>query len=247
MACVCTCQCQQNNGYVDPPDPQEQPAAFPAPEINLSPIVPQPIKHYDEETIRYSEFAKAAYDLSATKLDSNYELIQKFSNDDRSVWLKKDGSEIIMSFRGTDPGESSRAWRDMGSDLAIALGYESVNHRFQTSLRVTKALVAEYGPDRIVLTGHSLGGSQALYVSRELNLRAVVFNPGLSPASSLIRGAPFSRAEIWANPLDPISNLSFYVPGAKVHYIAHDAPKKWLTEGVIYGSGAAHNVTQWID
>lgn len=79
---------------------------------------------------------------------------------------------VVIAFRGTKELE------DLLPDVSVALMLESMSPRFQDALRIVRSAQSFFGPDtQIVLTGHSLGGSLALYVASKLGLGAAAFNP----------------------------------------------------------------------
>lgn len=60
------------------------------------------------------------------------------------------------------------------------VGLEACDFRFAASLMVIHKAFAKSGKDDVLVTGHSLGGTQALFVNSRIGVKAVVFNPGAS-------------------------------------------------------------------
>lgn len=81
-----------------------------------------------------------------------------------------------ISYRGTD----TKNWGDIGSDALLALGLERFSARFRNARKVARQALAKYGAGNVAVTGHSLGGSQALYVNSRMGIPATAFNPGTS-------------------------------------------------------------------
>lgn len=93
-----------------------------------------------------------------------------------STTFVKDGKAVI-SYRGTDITNMS----DLEADAAIALGWNHMSGRFWEADRTYQAAVKKYGAENVEVTGHSLGGAEALYVARKYGAGGTVFNPGESP------------------------------------------------------------------
>lgn len=93
-----------------------------------------------------------------------------------STTFVKDGKAVI-SYRGTDPTDMA----DLMADAAIAMGWNHMSGRFWEADRVYQAAVKKYGAENVEVTGHSLGGAEALYVARKYGAGGTVFNPGESP------------------------------------------------------------------
>lgn len=104
------------------------------------------------------------------------------------VYFDPETKKAVIAYRGTQIGDLSKnrtGWRDLGADAATYLGLQSLNNRYANAEKVAHAAIAKYGKDNVSLTGHSLGGSQAQYVSRKLGLAADVYNPFGGPGELL--------------------------------------------------------------
>jgi hypothetical protein len=93
-----------------------------------------------------------------------------------STTFVKDGKAVI-SYRGTNITDMA----DLAADAAIAIGWNHMSGRFWEADRTYQAAVKKYGADNVEVTGHSLGGAEALYVARKYGAGGTVFNPGESP------------------------------------------------------------------
>jgi hypothetical protein len=185
---------------------------------------------------KYAILAHAAY--TRNKPVDGYDIDPAFSDRNRTTYVDKATGKAIIAFRGTQlsgDGGTGNRWTDLGADSLIALGLQDLSKRFQGSRRVTKQVMARYGKDNVALTGHSLGGSQALYVHHRINshLETHAFNPGISPVdversrglfgpehvASLFNKAPkFGKmAHTYITRGDLISSLAPHVRGLQVH------------------------------
>ena len=130
----------------------------------------------------YAEVADASYgakDLSHL----GYTIDPEHSNRNRTLYTNRDG-KAIMSFRGTDLKSKSK-YGDIGSDVLLGLGLKNLSARFKNSRKATQKAINTYGRDNLVLVGHSLAGSQALYNNSKFGLETHAYNPGISPSDAI--------------------------------------------------------------
>ena len=136
--------------------------------------------------------SKAAYDfyfgdhqLAKEELEAYglpYRFDEEHSDTNSVTIIKSDGSAVI-SYRGTDFSNPS----DLLADFQILSGVHSnpwmqqmnAMNRFEEANSKFLKVKERYGEPK--LTGHSLGGTQALNVARKNNGNAIIFNPGSSP------------------------------------------------------------------
>lgn len=124
-----------------------------------------------------------------------------FSSPDRAVFVKDGKASVI--FRATNVKNMD----DIYADLHIATGTENWSQRFKDSDAATQAIVKKYGANNVTVSGYSLGGSQAMYLSDKYKLKSYVYNPGFSPAdSSASDRKDYSRVTAYLTPGDIISN-----------------------------------------
>ncbi len=163
----------------------------------------------------YAHLASAAYygdDNEAKEKYLNDELGEghgweidgELSNIDRTIYKKKkkdsDGYNVIMSNRGTDLGnETKNRMRNAYADAAIFFGAEPRHKRFKEANSDFLKMREKYGTDsNYSVSGHSLGGSQSMFLNRRYGVENHALNPGAS-FSHLGKGV-LSRAMCWANP-----------------------------------------------
>lgn len=112
-----------------------------------------------------------AYDPAST---DDYEIDKELSTPDATVFKNRKSGQATIAYRGT------KNFDDLGADLDVFLGRRK-HHRFKDALDVASKATNKYGKDNVRATGHSLGGTLALHVNKNLGLAAKVFNPGASP------------------------------------------------------------------
>lgn len=144
----------------------------------------------------YSVFSKTPYDLYyegkefAQQQLKDYGLTEwtidnELSDLNSAVIVNPDEKELVVSYRGTDP----KNLYDLVSDIGIFTGRhrssieglrDNFNDRFTKADKKYNEAIKKYPEYTPTLTGHSLGGSQALYVGRKNDISAKVFNAGAS-------------------------------------------------------------------
>lgn len=238
---------------IHPPTPSTVSTESLTPPSTLSP--PSSSDSYDSsdellgDSIRgdYAKLSKGSYGSQDIK---GYTIDRGLSNQNRTTYVK-DGKAIV-SFRGTDLKTKDNKWKDLGTDALIFFGLERFGSRFKNAVKATKKVVEKYGKDNVELTGHSLGGSQALYVGKELGLPVKAFNPGTSPADVIrdkFEAPPTAETKVYTTGIDPISGLATQLKGVDTELVM---PNSLNVHGVsnFYdndkeGSGLSYE--QWIE
>jgi hypothetical protein len=180
----------------------------------------------------YAKFANGAYDkvdMSHMGWNTDTEL----SNRNRQVYHHPESNKAIVAYRGTSLNSKSK-WGDLGSDALLAIGLKGLSSRFKNAKKVAQATADKYGQDNVVLTGHSLGGSQALYANSKLGLETHGYNAGVSPSDAtqgikkkvwdkltfgLFKKPVKPNATIYTTGKDPISILSPMVANAQTKFV----------------------------
>lgn len=163
-------------------------------------------------------FYRNGYDNTQEELEhyglGNFHILPELSDDHSTVILRPDGKAVV-SYRGTD------AFEDIIPDLGIAFGAHNSlipysMHRFEKADQKLKDTQEKY--DVKYLTGHSLGGAQAISTARKNGLHSITFNPGSSPIPEATHAFLCSTSNICENELpqtifttgkDPISYSSY--------------------------------------
>jgi len=115
-----------------------------------------------------------------TGRDAYFSYLPANSNEELASYMGTDGS-LVVAIRGTaTPG-------DIKTDKSILTGNPIETPRFRRNIQTINRIIAKTGipRDKVVLTGHSLGGSVAAAASVALGVKSVLFNPGFSPAALL--------------------------------------------------------------
>lgn len=128
------------------------------------------------QSMNLANFAQASYTDQAP---TGYAIDTELSGPDRKVY--HNNHHAVIAFKGTTPTN----WRDLSVDAAMGINVESFTNRFKNSLEVTKRAIEKYGKENLFLTGHSLGGSQALHVHQKTGIQGAAYNPFVSEKTSV--------------------------------------------------------------
>lgn len=104
---------------------------------------------------------------------NGYNIDHSLGNKYSAVYVNPKDNDTIVAFRGT------KDVSDLAPDLDIALGRRS-HPRFREAEELVDRVEKKYNK-KAKLTGHSLGGTVADYVSQRRGNNATVFNPGSNP------------------------------------------------------------------
>lgn len=169
-----------------------------------------------QNQIDFARLSKASYapDVPARQVEG-FDIVPDLTTDDRTVYQHRDTGKVVIAFRGTDPkswgrkGDAksffhSRGFRDVTSDLLLGAGEQGLSHRFKNAERVTKTAIDRYGHENVIVTGHSLGGSQAMWVSNKFGVHAEVYNPHIDWEAAMSRANYYNTA-LHTNVTDPVA------------------------------------------
>ena len=166
--------------------------------------------------------------------------IYKYKGGDAEQGYWESPSKIVIAYRGT----VNKA--DIKTDAVLAVGLLKKSKRYKKSLAFAKKIMKK-ATVPVEIVGHSLGGSIATEVARELNLKSFVYNPGMSlkenvrskidkaacaikPRGKRCKVAKLTNVE--RTRLDPISHL-----GRKGVNVKHVRQKK----------ADPHTIANWSD
>jgi hypothetical protein len=179
----------------------------------------------------FQPFSKQAYNAPSGTVvaPKGYHVDPKYSNVNRTLFASDDDpKKAVLAYRGTDVKNRN----DLGTDALLAFHLEGLSSRFQNARRAAQAAQSAY-PD-LTLSGHSLGGSEALYAAKSLKTpptQTVAFSPHASLFESFgkklfnrvhdtfykPKEAQPSNTYIYKTQLDPVSAfVSPHYDGAHV-------------------------------
>ena len=108
----------------------------------------------------------------------NHTIDKKISSKNSIVIKDTQALNVYISYRPTDPLNIN----DLAVDtLEVAANLPISNGRFREAQHKYEEVKKVYPNSKIITTGHSLGGSEAVYVGRKNNIDAVAYNIGSSP------------------------------------------------------------------
>ena len=105
--------------------------------------------------------------------------IQKRYMDFQNAYRSKHG---LATIKPPTPGRTSvkQTLRDIGADIHIATGTEESSSEFKNADNQYQSVIKKYGKENVDVTGHSLGGAKAAYLSQKYGVHAETFNQGAS-------------------------------------------------------------------
>lgn len=151
----------------------------------------------DEEALAYysSQAAYGSSDYEKRLAESGYHADPELSSRRAKVFSKK-GGKTYVAYKGTNPLNPN----DLEADAAIALGVHKRHGQFREASDLAKRVKDKYG-DKVIATGHSLGGTKAIESANDQGLKAIVFNPGTGLA-----GLDTGEHKVFLKSGDPISS-----------------------------------------
>lgn len=129
---------------------------------------------------------------------NDFLLDSELSNKNTAVY--SNNSTVIIAFRGTAEVE------DLKTDIGILKGTTS-DIQFSEARNIYLRVKNKYPSKIIIATGHSKGGSLAIYLNKVYGIKAEVFNPGVG-LDFLQSNPNKSNLQIYTIKGDPISALS---------------------------------------
>lgn len=130
-------------------------------------------KNVNESHLIYSQLSNIVYyDHQKRCIVKNNQYLLELSDEESGVFKNDLLKQIIISFRGTT------IIKDLITDWSILRGTFTNSKRYKKSETLLKKIMDLYSDYKIILTGHSLGGTLAINLCSNFNLEAIVFNSG---------------------------------------------------------------------
>lgn len=141
------------------------------------------VKDYSQDM--YAKLSSMAYEKDREKLRKDarklgYDVDDELTTDNHKVFKHRQTGKAVIAYRGTDPSNRDDLW----ADADIMQGKRN-HRRFNEALHVAKKAQGKYKD--LEVTGHSLGGAQALHVYETLGVRTRVYNPGSTPKGQTLK------------------------------------------------------------
>lgn len=154
-------------------------------------------KEAHERTTLLGAMSKEAYNVGKQRSIGRWKVLPGYTDDNSTVWQNYSTGSIVIAYRGTDPTRRG----DLEADLLIAgdalqPGAHKHSKRFKAAKAKYDLIRSNFKDSKITLTGHSLGGGQAMYVNAMTNTETEVFNPG------------YTNPRFWNNSSDFGENLT---------------------------------------
>lgn len=125
------------------------------------------VSDYDEDTAReMATLSDAAYKPGT--VPEGWKVGKELSNENRSLFHRN--GNAVVAYRGTDLSGKKNKWKDTGTDALITLGLGDLSSRLRSAKKTAYRDQEKYGKENVTLTGHSLGGSSALYAHTKTGL-----------------------------------------------------------------------------
>lgn len=204
----------------------------------------------NKDSARLSQGAYKGVDVEGYTID------HRLSNEYGTVYVSNKTGRATVAYSGTQfnaPGKKiggkvKRAAKDIWADLHIASGTEQDSEEFRKASSQFEEVQKQYGKGNVDVTGHSLGGSKAMYISSTYGAHADVYNPGWTPEGALFHSTfagkvrkavtgkkgyagNFKNVDVYTTPLD-FASPATHIPGQgfKTHTVITDETKKQVVD-----------------
>jgi len=173
----------------------------PASSIPSKPSSDAPFYH-DHAVLSQASYDPKKYRQKTEAL--GYKIDSQLSTRSRTVYYNKKSGKAVLAYKGTTPSN----WRDLAADAGILAGLPThLIGRFRGAEQAYRNTRSKYGAANVEVTGHSLGGSQALHVGRKYGAVGTAFEPGSGPADAIKRAKDdLSHGKLKYLPVNAIHN-----------------------------------------
>lgn len=203
------------------------------------------LKAIEHHECLYAIFSHASYrhlsDLPIKRINE-FTLVPDLSDEHSVVFTNKDVlgvvTRIIVSFRGTMVSNV----KDLITDAFLTIGKEQETDRFRLADEKINLLINNHPLIPIDVCGHSMGGTQAIYISKKYNLDCYVYNPAQG-ISELYRQDidKYPRIRVFRIVNDPVSciaglenikGITLFPPVSQLSMIKNHKLENFLPKGV---------------
>ena len=172
--------------------------------------------------------------LKKSGLNKEYRIIPELSSRDINVFYDIDCSKYVVVFKGTDySNRFNRKYSDLYTDFLLGIGKIESTKYYKAADKATRDIIAKYGTDSVILSGHSLGARTAGGLSIKYDVPAIIYNEGSSPLDYVYNRTEnkqtthFTTNSIRDIVIDPLSITSIIDSNKKtIRQDVKDAPNK---------------------
>ncbi len=192
----------------------------------------------DTKRVKYSHLANVSYEtyyktiekandyLKSNNETNGFKIVESLTNKESTVLHNPITKETHVSYRGTDPTNI----KDVGADLAILTALEKKTKRYKNAENKFIKTVEKFGKDNITVSGHSLGGGQALHVAEKFGIKSYTFNPAVS-ARQVVNSTSKVEQNIYRTLTDVVSvNSLFGGKNRKINHVRNSIGKENLLD-----------------
>ena len=124
----------------------------------------------EDKHVILARISRDVYQQPYSRISFNgYKYSPLHSTVNYGVYINEELKQIVIGIKGTT------STSDLFKDINLTLGLLPTS-LFKNTLNNIKKLINTLPSYKVILTGHSLGGTKVLYVSEHLKLKGVVFN-----------------------------------------------------------------------
>ena len=166
----------------------------------------------DHEERLYAVFSHASYRYLSDKpirRINEFTLHPEYSDENSVVYMNGERlgvvTRIVISFRGTNPKKLD----DILTDVFLTFGREHQTERFKMAVEKIEKIRDKHPFVPIVVCGHSLGGAQAIHLSKRYNLPSYTYNPAQGISETYLKDINrFPRIRVYRVVNDPVSCIA---------------------------------------
>ena len=146
--------------------------------------------------------------------------------------------ERVLAFRGTNPFSIA----DWTNNIQVLNGV--VPLQFEQAMELYNSIATQYGTENLTLTGHSLGGALASYVSAQddSHPNSVVFNA--LGVEHLVPTGTYTNVTNYNWGRDPVSALGGQI-GAR-YVIDNGIDFSWISASPLFGLNSMLNIAMYL-